>query len=103
MVNSPAVRMTLSCYAILLLVSIILLASVTLLLTSDKNYSNTLQVKARGSESIHLPGNDNTKPLEEKQLHSIHICCSWSPDKIGNKGTGLTYTIIGASPAAEQA
>jgi hypothetical protein len=97
-------RMTLSCNAILLLlVIIILLASViSLLLTSDNNYSNILQLKARGSESILLSGNDNAKPLEG-QVHSIHICCGWSPDKVGNEGTGLTYKIIGSSPAIEQA
>jgi hypothetical protein len=39
----------------------------------------------------------------ELQHRSIHICCNWSPDKIGNEETGLTYKIIEASPADEQA
>ena len=96
MVKSPALGMILL-RNILVLFVVILSSAIILLTNSD--YNNILQVEGKKTKPITSYGHDSQQALDQQP--SIQICCGWSFNKLSNEG--LTYRIIGGSSTAQRA
>jgi Matrixin len=96
MVKSPALGMILL-RNILVLFVVILSSAIILLTNSD--YNNILQVEGKKTKPITSYGHDSQQALDQQP--SIQICCGWSFNKLSNEG--LTYRIIGGSSSAQRA
>lgn len=97
MVKSPALGMILLGNVLLLFV--VILSSAVILLTNS-DYNNILQVEGKKTKPITSYGHDSQQALDQQQP-SIQICCGWSFNKLSNEG--LTYRIIGGSSTAQRA